>query len=90
MKKKPFVPLRDQDVKMEPRPVSTDQVDAILNSPDALDTRMEKLRDLRQRHADWADRQKETDGTPLKRYIDDGILRLLREGDLEEVKTPDA
>ncbi|WP_300378593.1 hypothetical protein [Henriciella sp.] len=85
MKQKNFVPLREQNVSMEPRPVSTDQVDAVSNSSEPLDVRMAKLRDLRESHTDWASRQKETDGSPLTRYIDDAVLRLLREGDLEEV-----
>ncbi|RIJ15567.1 hypothetical protein [Henriciella mobilis] len=86
MKRKTFVPLREQTVNMEPRPVTTDQVDAVLNASGALDERMEKLRDLRQKHADWVNRQPETDGRPLMRYIDDGMLRLLRQGDLSEVE----
>lgn len=86
MKRNKFVPLRDQNVVMEPRPVSTDQVDAILRSTDPLDQRMDKLGTLRQKHDEWANRQPETDGRPLLRYIDDGILRLLREGDLSELQ----
>ena len=86
MKRKSFVPLREQTVHMEPRPVTTDQVDAILNSSEALDARMVKLRDLREKHDNWASRQTETDGRPLLRYIDDGVLRLLRAGDLSEVQ----
>ncbi|MEQ8559408.1 MAG: hypothetical protein RIB03_13905 [Henriciella sp.] len=86
MKRQRFVPLREQTVVMEPRPVTTDQVDAVQNSSEALDVRMAKLRDLRQQHAEWANRQKETDGAPLLRYIDDGMLRMLRQGDLEEVE----
>ena len=86
MKKKRFTPLREQTVIMEPRPVTSDQVDATLNSSDPLDTRMERLRDLRQSHADWASRQPETDGKPLMRYIDDAVMRLLRQGDLHELQ----
>ncbi|WP_084395978.1 hypothetical protein [Henriciella aquimarina] len=86
MKQKSFVPLREQTVVMELRPVTTDQVDAVQNSSEALDVRMAKLRDLRQQHAEWANRQKETDGRPLLRYIDDGMIRLLRQGDLQKVE----
>ena len=86
MKRKSFVPLREQTVHMEPRPVTTDQVDAVQNSSEPLDTRMAKLRELREQHMHWANRQPETDGRPLMRYIDDGMLRLLRQGDLNEVE----
>lgn len=83
MKRKSFTPLREQTVNMEPRPVTSDQVDAVLNSSEALDVRMAKLRGLRESHAAWANRQPETDGRPLMRYIDDAVMRLLRHGDLE-------
>ena len=86
MKRKSFTPLREQTVIMEPRPVTSDHVDAVLNASEPLDARMEKLRDLRESHAAWANRQKETDGRPLMRYIDDAIMRLLREGDLETLQ----
>lgn len=86
MKRRSFVPLREQTVVMEERPVMADQVDAILNSSLPLDIRMEKLRDLRRSHEDWANRQMETDGAPLLHYIDDAVLRLLREGDVTEVQ----
>ena len=85
MKQKTFVPLRDQQVSNEPRPVTTDQVDAALNGSEPLDERMVKLRKLREEHVNWANRQKETDGSPLTLYIDDAIFRLLREGDLDNV-----
>ena len=86
MRRKTFVPLRDQTVNMEPRPVTTDQVDAVMKASEPLDMRMSRLSKLRQKHSDWANRQPETDGRPLKRYIADGVLRLLREGDLSEVQ----
>lgn len=86
MKRKSFTPLREQTVVMEPRPVTSDQVDAVLNSSEALDIRMAKLRELRESHDAWSKRQKETDGRPLMRYIDDAIMRLLRDGDLETLQ----
>ena len=85
MTRNTFTPLRDQEVVMEPRPVSTDQVDAILQSGDPLDRRMDKLGSLRQKHEDWANRQPETDGRPLLHYIDDGILQRTSHG-LNEFK----
>lgn len=87
MKKKSFTPLSQQTINMEPRPVTTDQVDAVYNSTDALDTKMEKLRDIRRKFNDWATRQKETDGKPMLRYIDDAIAALLQEGDLKELQS---
>ena len=51
---------------------------------EALDVKMEKLNDLRQKHDDWANRQPETDGAPLKRYIDDAVQRLLHADNLED------
>ncbi len=84
MKRKTFTPLRDQKINMEPRPVTTDQVDGVMNSTEALDVKMEKLNDLRQKHDDWANRQPETDGAPLKRYIDDAVQRLLHADNLED------
>ena len=86
MKKKKFTPLRDQTVNMEPRPVSPEQVDGVGMSSQRLDEKLDKLRDLRQMHADWAKRQPETDGRPLLRYIDGYIKRLLHEGDLKEIQ----
>lgn len=84
MKRKTFTPLRDQTINMEPRPVTTDKVDGVMNSTEALDVKMRKLNDLRQKHDDWANRQPETDGAPLKRYIDDAVQRLLHAENLEE------
>ncbi|WP_084418636.1 hypothetical protein [Henriciella litoralis] len=87
MKNKKFTPLRDQEINMEPRPVTTDQIDGVVNSSEALDTKMAKLNDLRQQHDDWANRQPETDGKPLLRYIDEAVKRLLHEGDIKEIET---
>ena len=84
MKRKTFTPLRDQKVNMEPRPVTTDQIDGVMNSSAALDEKMEKLNELRQAHSDWANRQSETDGKPLLRYIDDAVKRLLHDDKLEQ------
>ena len=84
MKRKTFTPLRDQKVNMEPRPVATDQIDGVMNSSAALDEKMEKLNELRQAHSDWANRQPETDGKPLLRYIDDAVKRLLHDDKLEQ------
>jgi ABC-type amino acid transport substrate-binding protein len=85
MKRKSFTPLREQTINMEPRPVTTDQIDGVMNSSEALDVKMQKLNDLRQQHDDWASRQPETDGRPLLRYIDEAVKRLLQDGDLDKV-----
>ncbi|MEQ9316648.1 MAG: hypothetical protein RLN72_12415 [Henriciella sp.] len=85
MKRKSFTPLRDQKVVMEPRPVTSDQVDGVMKSSDPLDQKLEKLNDMRQQHEDWSNRQPETDGRPLMRYIDDAIDGLLQSGDLGTV-----
>jgi len=69
---------------MEPRPVTTDKVDGVMNSSAALDDKMEKLNELRQTHSDWANRQPETAGKPLLRYIDEAIKRLLHDDKLEQ------
>ena len=84
MKRKTLTPLRDQNINMEPRPVTTDQVDGVMNSSDALDVKMTKLNDLRQSHEDWANRQPETDGKPLLSYIDESVQRLLHDDKLED------
>lgn len=84
MKRKTFTPLRDQKINMEPRPVSTDQIDGVMNSSEPLDQKMEKLNELRQSHDQWASRQPDTDGKPLLRYIDDAVKRLLHDDKLEQ------
>lgn len=84
MKRKTFTPLRDQKINMEPRPVSTDQIDGVMNSSEPLDQKMEKLNELRQNHDQWANRQPDTDGKPLLRYIDDAVKRLLHDDKLEQ------
>lgn len=85
MKKKKFTPLRDQTVNMEPRPVTPEQVDGVGMSSQQLDVKLDKLRELRQLHEDWAKRQPETDGKPLLLYIDKYIKRLLHDGDFKEI-----
>ncbi|MEM5517360.1 hypothetical protein WNY37_10380 [Henriciella sp. AS95] len=85
MKKKRFTPLREQTVTMEPRPVTSDQVDGVGMSSDDLDVKLEKLKELRQQHQDWSARQPETDGKPLLLYIDGYIKRLMHDGDLKEI-----
>jgi hypothetical protein len=45
---------------------------------------MEKLNELRQNHDQWANRQPDTDGKPLLRYIDDAVKRLLHDDKLEQ------
>lgn len=85
MKRKSYTPLRDQEVVMEPRPVTSDQVDGVMNSSDALDVKLEKLNQMRQQHEAWTNRQPETDGRPLMRYIDDAIDGLIQAGDLNNV-----
>ena len=86
MKKKRFTPLREQTVKMEPRPVTSDQVDGVGTSSERLDVKLEKMRALRHQHSEWAKRQPETDGKPLLRYIDGYIKRLLHDGDFKEIQ----
>ncbi len=87
MKKKTFTPLSQQTINMEPRPVNTDQVDAVINSTEPMDAKMEKLRDIRHRFSNWASRQKETDGRPMLRYVDDAIKRIYHNGDLARLQT---
>ncbi|MGB3627098.1 MAG: hypothetical protein WA989_14805 [Henriciella sp.] len=87
MRKKTHTPLRDQDVVMEPRPVTSDQVDGVMNSSEALDEKLEKLHEMRQQHDDWSNRQPETDGRPLLRYIDDAVSRLVQDGDVKNVSS---
>ncbi|WP_370237368.1 MULTISPECIES: hypothetical protein [Henriciella] len=86
MKKKTFTPLRGQRVRTEPRPVSTDQVDGVAMSSEAMDIKLAKLNTLRQRHHEWSSRQAETDGKPLLRYIDGYIKRVIHYGDLKQIE----
>lgn len=85
MKRNSFTPLRDQKVVMEPRPVTSDQIDGVMKSSEPLDEKLEKLNAMRQQHENWSNRQPETDGRPLMRYIDDAIDGLLQAGNLETI-----
>ena len=76
--------LSEQTINTEPRPVSPEQVDAVLKTSDPLNVKMEKLAEMRSAHSNWVNRQSETDGKPFLRYIDDAITWLNENGKLEK------